>query len=935
MSLTYGVPFVGRDRELERIDRCVEVLSGGQGTLVLIEGVAGVGKSALMRMIQTRAVEAGIKSAAGPCYERGIPPPYGPWREIFGQFATEYTASATRLPEPFGGQTPAVSSYQLAELATAYLREIASHGPVVVLLDDLHWADQESLDLLEHMTRKLERTAALIIAAYRVEELGSSPLAPVLPSLQRDRPVTKLALTALDVSASRQLAACYGLEPGSPLGGDLHRRSGGIPLYFIELLKEGLERNRLAPAEGERGPPEEGFPVPVFLKQIFTRRIERLQPDVAELLEVAAVVGQVWPLAVVEGVLDWPEDRLLGALEAALEARLLESVAEPDEDYRFAHGLIQETLYAKLIVRRRRHLHARIAAVLEKEKNAIPQSDEYLAYHYFAAANWPQAIYYSIAAADAARQHFAHHAALKLYDQATHALEWDAAAVDPATRVALFSNKGDTHKALSQKEEAEASFSRMLEAARTAGDAMAECRALCALSTIKKWQYHFSEAHGHAKAALDLAEKSQCTEGLVAAHLNYAHLFIVDGHYLDAYPHIEAVERLADEGDLRRERGRSMQLAGYLALYRGDYGTAQRFSTQARDLAQAGGDFLALGGASFIIGLVLGEQAKYTLARTAVREGLETAEHSGEVHYCAKLQNTMGWLHNLVGDYETALHWDQQALETSRRTDVEGMVEAECYSLLNIATDELCLGHIARAEQRLAEFEALLRQAEYSRPRYFNRYLLLLAELALANDEPEAALTRAHEACDFAAAHHFRKNRARGKLLAGQALLALEQPGAAEPLRQARQLADEITHPVLRWQTRLYLYQALAASDENAASLVKEANQQVQAILTEIDDLHWKACLEATQPVQLLRAVCSTAAKRTEEEMPTGLTSREVEVLRWVADGATNQLIASKLYISVKTVNAHVQSILRKTQSDNRAAAATFAVQHGLITPKS
>jgi DNA-binding CsgD family transcriptional regulator len=310
-------------------------------------------------------------------------------------------------------------------------------------------------------------------------------------------------------------------------------------------------------------------------------------------------------------------------------------------------------------------------------------------------------------------------------------------------------------------------------------------------------------------------------------------------------------------------------------------------------------------------------------------------ENAGEVHYYAKLQNAMGWLHNLVGDYETALHWDQQALETSRRTDVGGLVEAECYSLLNIATDELCLNHIAHAEQRLAEFEALLPRAEYSRPRYFNRYLIFLAELALANDEPEAALTRAHEACDFAETHSFRKNMARGKLLAGQALLLSDKPGAAELLSQAQKIADEIAHPALGWQTRLYLSQALAASDKNAASLVEEANQQLQAILTGIDDLHWKACLKATKPIQQLRAASSIAENRTEKELPANLTSREIEVLRWIADGATNQMIASQLYISVKTVNTHVQSILRKTRSDNRAAAAAFAVRHGFIAPKS
>ena len=934
--LTVKIPLVGRDRELSVIDGCMQVLREGQGTLILVEGTTGIGKSELMRTVSTQAGKGGITLTAGRCYERGITPPYGPWREILGQLAAKYTESTPSLPEALGGQAPAFSFNELAELACGYLRKVGSVNPVLVLLDDIHWADQESLDLLEHITRRLDRTAALIVAAYRAEEIDRGSLAHLLPPLQRDRPVTKIALTPLDEAAARQLVGCCGLDSAPALADYLYQRSGGIPLYLIELLKDWLERNRLAPTEdGQWLPPEEGVPVPTFLEQIFTQRIVRLHPDVAELLEVAAVVGEAWPLAVVEGVLGWPEDRLLGALEAALDASLLRDITGPDERYRFAHGLIQEMLYTKLIHRHRRRLHGRVASILEDERNAAYKSDESLAYHYTAAGYWPQATTYNIAAADAAHQQYANHAALKLYRQAAEALARDPMAADLATCVALYCKKGDAHMVLNQKDEAKAAFSQMLKTAQAAGDAVAECRALCALSTINQWQYRFSEAHRNAKGALALAEKSESPEAIVATHLNYAHLSIVEGHLLKAFPHVEAVERLAIGDAWRRERGRGMYLAALLAIFRGDYEMAQGYSSQAGDLAHESRDFLAMGGSSFGLGLALGEQAKYTQARLALQAGLKAAEDSGEIHYYAKLQNLMGWLHNLVGDYEAALRWNQQALESSRRVDVRGIIEAECYSLLNIATDELSLGHIARAEQRLSEFEALLPRAQYSRWRYFNRYLLFLAELALANDEAEVAQKWAREAYDFASMHNACKNMARSKLLEGRALLTLHKPEATEPLREALQRADEITHPVLRWQTRLYLYQALAASGENAASLITEANQQLQAILTEIDDIHWKTCLEATEPVQQLRAAGSTTENRTEKESPTGLTLREVEVLRWVADGATNQMIARKLYISVKTVNTHVRSILRKTQSDNRAAAAAFAVRHELIMPKS
>ena len=182
------IPLVGRERELEIFDDCLASVRGGQGTLALIEGVAGVGKSVLAQTVGARALEAGMRFTVGRCYERGIPVPYGPWADIFRDLVS-VGAERTNLPEQFGGETPAFSAHGFAELVSQSLRDAASIRPVVALLDDLHWADQESLDLLEHVTRSLEKIAALIVVAYREEEVGSAhPLGRILPSLQHDRP---------------------------------------------------------------------------------------------------------------------------------------------------------------------------------------------------------------------------------------------------------------------------------------------------------------------------------------------------------------------------------------------------------------------------------------------------------------------------------------------------------------------------------------------------------------------------------------------------------------------------------------------------------------------------------------------------------------------------------------------------------------------------
>ena len=257
---------------------------------------------------------------------------------------------------------------------------------------------------------------------------------------------------------------------------------------------------------------------------------------------------------------------------------------------------------------------------------------------------------------------------------------------------------------------------------------------------------------------------------------------------------------------------------------------------------------------------------------------------------------------------------------------------------MNVVTDELSLGHIARAEQRLGEFETLLARAEYSRPRYYNRYLLLLAEIALANDEPQAALTHARKALEFAGRNIFPKNAARAKLLEGRALISLQDPDAAQPMRAAMAIADQIGHCGLRWQTRLYLYLALDAAGESDRTLIEEATRQIDEIGAGLKDPHWRACFEATAAVRESREAWSAAEGGPEAvaaTRPAGLTPREVEVLSLIAVGDTNQMIAFELRISVKTVDTHIQNILRKTESGNRAAATAFAISHGLVRADS
>jgi DNA-binding CsgD family transcriptional regulator len=570
-----------------------------------------------------------------------------------------------------------------------------------------------------------------------------------------------------------------------------------------------------------------------------------------------------------------------------------------------------------------------------------------LAHHFYTAGEWDKALQYTLAAGDAARARYASHSAAQFYEQALSAVQQSPDIAGAHLVCGLCERLGQIYMVLNRKTEAEAAFSQMLEAARASGDALAEGRALSRLSVARYWLYRFDEARAAGEMALRLAEQAGDRRLLALTHRDLGHLYVRHGDLVRAHHHLERSEslaRAAGEDDLLAP---CLQNQSYIALFRGDYERAERLGREALALAERERDALTFCGACFALGIARGERGQYREGRQAIQTGIERARASGERHYLPKLLNAMGWLYNELGDYKTARDWDQQALQACRDETVGRDVEAECYTLLNLATDALSEGNLATAERYLREFGPVAERAAYSRYRYLNRYQLLQAELALARGEAEAAVQHTREAARMAESKGALKNLAKGALYEGRALLALGHlKEAAARLQLAVALADQIGHGSLRWRARLRLGQAYAALGQPHAEVCREGLDLLQGIASDLQDERLANSL-LSSPLVLELAEMS---RRSEAEAawkepaidavaaqppPAGLTRRETQVLRLVAQGATNRAIAEALQISVKTVDAHVTHILNKTGCANRAAAAAFAAQHGLVHPSN
>jgi predicted ATPase len=389
-----------------------------------------------------------------------------------------------------------------------------------LLLDDVHWADRDSLELLEVMTRQVESTSILIVVTYRSEDVHRHhPLYDLLPTLQRDRPVESVELHRLD-RADTAVIAEASCGPCSPqLIDSLHARSEGNPFFLVELLRDFVERQVLARADSLSAVPISGGQLPVVLQQVITRRIARLGEEAEQLLQVAAIVGEEWDLGIVEAVLGWQEDQLLRTLEAALEARVVAPSAEEAEQYRFTHGLIREVLCTEQAARRRKHLHERIAAVLEGQipSGRVPAGWQAghmaaLAHHFGAAEQWDKALQYNLAAGDAARDRYASRSALQFYEQALDIVHTVPGIAQE--QAGLYDRLGQVRMGLIQMEAARSAYEHMLLSAQLEGDRVAESRALFWLSFVQARLSHVKEARVAGDAAICVSVLAFCQDPL-------------------------------------------------------------------------------------------------------------------------------------------------------------------------------------------------------------------------------------------------------------------------------------------------------------------------------------------------------------------------------------------------------------------------------------
>jgi len=1002
MSARISSPvFVGRGDELQRLRAMVDGAQAGEVGTIIVGGEAGVGKTRLLAELRASAEAGGLRFLDGACVDLGDgAPPYDPFvaalrpwlralspedfRRIVGSARPAVLQLIPDL-EPGGDGDARVDGPASASLATLYLQvlglieRIGADMTTVIALEDLHWSDQSTRDMLRFLVRNLTHSRVVLIGTYRTDELnGRHPFLTLLAELGRSARVERIELAPFTADEVHdQLAGILGTSPGRGLVARLHERGGGNAFFTEELL-----------AVEQRGEQRLGL----TLRETLLARVGALSSASRDVLRVVAVAGQSARHDVLGIVTRMEQAEMAAALREAIDRSLL--LAGDDEIMRFRHGLLRESVYDELLPGERLTLHAAVAGAVEQvhaglDIDAAVASE--LAHHWHEARDVPRALPALVHAGGAAEQMFAfgnayahYHLALRLWPAATptvegltrleltmraaesaaltgayrRAIELVQAALegesglepDPIRTGTLLERLAVYHLGSGNPDAAQPVALRALEQLPADPPSIARAQVLGVLAQALGLKCQFTESDGIAREALSTARLT----GSATAEI------------------------------------RALGCIGRNAAAVGEADAGVRTLREALELARSVGDFTGAAEISVELALALHWAGDLDEACLIADEGVAESGRWGAEGFGGALRAIRGVLAFHLGRWSEADEWIAGALERDP-VGSHGVLAHGAQALLDLGRGRLdaaaehleivllmcraftataygwtdlyssiALLSIARGQPSDAidsVRDSLARSAEPERDVHMRichrlavRAAADLAEMARPLGD-SAALNEALAIGREFDAHFDQHARLVLALPGGGDLhLALDAAlGTAEMSRltgpsnpaawaTAAAVADQLRHPYEVAYCRFRQAEALllARGSRAAAQVAAEEAHRIASDLgadplrREVEGLAVRSRIDlAKRPGPAPTA--APAPTQGRRAAPFTLTPRELDVLERLTLGRSNREIATDLFISEKTASVHVSNIKAKLGANGRAEIAAIAVRLGLV----
>lgn len=994
---------VGRHQELERTLAHLRGETPSQRRLIVVAGEAGVGKTRFVEEVANQARRLGFVVLAGGCLNLGDAYPYAPFVEALRDLSRPIPASAAESPleigdghlshilfpvsnPPSAAASPGLpySSPQatLFEGLLRFLVQVTEAAPALVLIEDLHWADRSSIDLLSFLTRNVRSERLTLLTTYRTDEVvRKHPLTPFLAELERSGRAERVTLPRLDRKEVAQLlTAIQGETPEPNVVDQIYTRSEGNPFFAEELLAAGLPTGRL----------------PETLREVLLTRAASLTGRSRDLLRVASAAGRRVSATLLAKVSARPERELIPALREAVAHQIL-IVGEPgtaqEDEYLFRHALMQEAVYSDLLPGERTRLHESYAEALtetgELERDSSIAGE--LAHHWYAAHNLPNALESSIRAGFSAESVFAfpeaqahYERALELWDRVLN--PYGLAGMD---RVSLLENAAR----VAAEVEPSRAVSYLLSALEIPDTQLDPSRAALLHERLGQSRWMAGDSDG----ALAAYEEAVRLVPAMPPSIARARVLAGLAQVLMVYPRPEDSKPIAEEAvEVARAVGaddveaHALNTLGMDLGYMGDVDAGLAHLRTSLEVSQGLKDVDNASRAYINLTDLLVQAGRFVAAVTIGLEGVAFHDRHRLVHLRIFMICELA-----VAQYRTGL-WAESTALLERAQQLQASGVAEIFLQLRLAALEVGRGDLDAAEQRLDHTKTLCEKTPDTQ--WVAPLTEYRAALAIELGQPESARQAVREGIGILAPLRGSQLGRQGPIYAlgiraeadlaalararrGEADLGECQAIAAAYRAELDVVAHETSHnePAFAPLAQAYLtlgsaevsrvegrsdptiwsetaagWQALAMPHAEAYARFRQAEavlhrndsrRAAQEVLRNAHDLArdlGAAALLRDVEELAKRSRLEIGAEGTGEPVRVvdpawryGLTPREREVLELLTAGDTNRQIAERLFISEKTASVHVSNILRKLSASSRTEAAGLAYRLNIVVDRS
>jgi tetratricopeptide (TPR) repeat protein len=832
--------FVGRESEIQKLETLLQQSIEGTGRMVFITGEPGIGKTSLSDEFLRRArkQQFGILISRGRCVEQyGTGEAYlpfldamggllqGPGRERIAAIMRTYAPTwCMELPTAFASSGSleklqqetigATKERMMRELGDA-LGALASASPVVLLLEDLHWADPSSVDLLRHLSNRIGTQRLLIAGTFRPEDVERS--GHPLKSLKTEMQVHNLCDEVTLSSWNRQHIAEYVDATFTPndfpadLAALVHEKTEGHPLFVANLLQYLGERGDVAKADGHwtlaRPLSEMDLAAPESVRAMISRKIDALEPEERRALQYASVEGTEFLSSVTAKLLGVDEIDLEESLASIGKShRLIETRGEeelPDGTlatrYRFSHALYQNYLYGDLVNKRRVMLHQQAGEqLLHHYGKRAPQIATQLAIHFEQGRDFPRAVEYLTHAGDHAAKLYGYAEAERHYTRALNLAQKLPEEAQPEHLSNLYHKRGTVNHAMGDFTQAAKDFANMLEQARVLDSLELQSTALNALTMSLFFSHRLDETVARATEALEVAERAG------SAKLRVETMFLIGLKHC-CYGELKEATGLLDEvvATSRQLNHKPGLLSGLtwracLHFFQSEYDAAITMTKEALQLASELRDGFLMLCSMFFLGLSQGNQGKMSAALETLNEALKKAQRNGDLFWHPRFPNCIGWIYRELHDFESARKYNEEGIEVARRYHV---MEAEANSLINRGIDHIRDGEHEQTAVTFHEVRDIFERDAWFRWRYNIRLEAAMAEHWLRQGDLEKAREFAERLMAAATEHEVHKYIAVAhNLMARVSMKAGDLEAAEKHFDAAVAELDDYPAPLVEWR---------------------------------------------------------------------------------------------------------------------------------------